>query len=48
MSMLARIAEAKRDGEATGRGAQRLASILVRDLMEAGAHVILEALELPE
>ena len=40
-----KIAEAKRDGEATGRGAQRLASILVRDLMEAGAHVILEALE---
>lgn len=39
------IAEAKRDGEATGRGAQRLAVILARDLMERGAQAILDGLE---
>lgn len=41
-------AEAKRDGEATGRGAQRIASILVRDLMERGADRIMNSLETGE
>mgnify|MGYP002630033288 CR=1 FL=1 len=40
-----RIAEANRDGEATGRGAPRLATMLVRDLMEGGAQQILEDLQ---
>lgn len=42
-----KVAEARRDGEATGRGAPRLATMLVRDLMEVGAQVILEAFEDP-
>ena len=41
----AQIAEARRDGEATGRGAQRLAMILARDLMERGAEAILDGLD---